>query len=94
MSTLRLLPPVNVQFQTLTVNGRVYSSTPGHVVDAPDFDAGQLRANGWVEVSQVGATSARPANPSPGAHFMDTTVGSIIVFDGQTWRSPASGSSV
>ena len=100
--TVRLLPPTDVQKRTLSVNGRTYSSAPGSVADVPDHDAGQLEANGWVRVEESGPTSARPnfaATPagalnSAGRRFLDTTVGALIVWDGATWRNPATGAAV
>jgi hypothetical protein len=98
-----MLPPLNVQTQTLNVNGRSYSAAPGATLDVPDFDSGQLAANGWTKVAMSGPTSARPSiNPnvsSPtiaarGAHYFDSTLGYVVVFDGATWRNPSSGAGV
>lgn len=99
---VRMLPPVSAVAQTITVNGRTYSATPGSAVDVPDFDAGMLAANGWVRIAPSGPTSARPTTSTlsapyiagAGFHFYDTTLAQLIVFDGQTWRSPANGSAV
>ena len=96
----RLLPPVAAAQQTRVVNGRFYSSTPGNVVDVPDFDASMLEANGWIFVALSGTTAQRPTGtlaPYPataGLAFYDTTIGKLIKFDGATWRDPANGSSV
>ena len=49
--TRRLLPPAAGPMQTMTVNGRSYSSTPGNFLDVPDFDAQVLEANGWIFVA-------------------------------------------
>ena len=100
MPTVRLLPPVNVQQQTLTVNGHTYSSTPGHVVDVLDFDATVLTANGWLRVAQSGTTAQRATSSqgngfaaAPGTPFYDTTVGALLIYDGSAWRSPVDGAS-
>jgi hypothetical protein len=98
--TVRLLPPTNVQQQTLTVNGRTYSSTPGHVLDVLDFDAAVLSANGWLRVAQSGTTAQRPTSSqgngsvaATGATYYDETVGALLIFDGAAWRSPVDGAS-
>jgi hypothetical protein len=81
------------------VNGRVYSSTPGHVVDVLDFDAAVLTSNGWIRVAFSGPTTGRPPispdgyRASVGLPFFDTTVGALLIFDGAAWRSPVDGAS-
>jgi hypothetical protein len=89
MPNVRLLPPTNVQQQKIIVNGRPYAAAPGAVLDAPDFDTAMLCANGFTRVAEVGPTSARPAKPFKGSHYVDTTVGAIIISDGATWRTVA-----
>jgi hypothetical protein len=98
-----MLPPIAVGQQTTSANGRTYSGVPGTYQDVPDFDAGVLNANGWTRVALSGPTSARPStnytvNPpyvaAPSLHFLDTTLGKIVVFDGATWRDPVTGSAV
>jgi hypothetical protein len=97
---IRMLPPVNVAFQTRVVNNRTYSGTPGSAIDVPDFDASQLEANGWIRIAPSGPTSARPAGtlpPYPATSetwFFDETISKLIVYDGATWRDPATGSAV
>ena len=100
MTTYRMLPPTDPKFQTMTANGRPYVGVPGAALDVPDFDADVLGANGWVKVAPSGPTSARPVGSAgfyqalAGKHYYDTTLAALIVFDGQTWRSPVNGSSV
>jgi hypothetical protein len=94
MATIRLLPPLDVKFQTLTTNGRNHSAAPGVVHDVIDFDADSLGGNGWTRVGEVGATAQRPVNPARGKLFTDTSVGAMIIFDGATWRNPATGAAV
>jgi hypothetical protein len=97
-----MLPPLNVQKRTLTVNDRTYVGAPGAVLDVPDHDADMLEANGWTRVEAVGATEERPdlaATPagavnSAGRRFFDTTLGYMIVWDGADWRDPANGDAV
>ena len=92
--TTRLLPPAGGG--NTTINGRLYSAAAGVPVDAPDFDAAKLEANGWtvVSIGGSGATAARPTKPTKGLHFLDTTLGKDITFDGLVWRDKATGSTV
>lgn len=91
---IRVMPPATGA-NSHTVNGRTYSAQPGAVLDVPDFDGAQLVANGWTQAGEgVGSTAQRPANPRRGMHFKDTTLGRIVVFDGKTWRDPATGTAV
>ncbi|MDI9846557.1 hypothetical protein QM467_00635 [Rhodoblastus sp. 17X3] len=100
--TTRLLPPPNIQQQSVVANGRTYSAAPGSYVDVPDFDAAVLMANGWANVAPSGPTSARPKpgaltppyTAAPGFEFIDTTLNKWIVFDGLVWRDPLTGSAV
>lgn len=106
MPNYRMLPPAVVAGGPITsqtnmvVNGRSYSGTPGSVADIPDQDAQILGANGWVNVGPSGATAQRPTSTSaplkaaPGLHYWDTTLSKMVVFDGVTWRDPATGSAV
>lgn len=99
---IRLLPPSNVKNQTVTLSsGRVYRATPGTVLDAPDFDAPHLEANGWFKVAPSGTTAMRPTVASPVPYtlrddlwFLDTTLGYMIVYDGAAWRNPSTGAAV
>jgi hypothetical protein len=97
---IRLLPPVSASEQTRVVNGRIYTATPGSVVDVLDADAQELQANGWIPVAPSGPSSARPVgtlglySAAAGQSFFDTTLNKLIVSDGQTWRDPAAGNAV
>lgn len=81
---------------TLTTNGRTYTAASGGFVDAPDFDARILSANGWTHAADggVGATASRPSNPQKGLVFNDTTLGYNIRFNGKNWINPSSGATV
>lgn|SRR4051794_9796145 len=100
MPAIRMLPPPSVAFQSMTANGRSYSAAPGSTVDVIEGDAQVLGANGWVWITPSGPTSARPVNKdgpyaaARGSLFYDTTLGALIVHDGATWRSPATGAAV
>jgi hypothetical protein len=90
----QMLPPAGGA--TTRVNGRVYFASSGAVTIAPDFDADELEANGWIKVASGGAgTSAqRPVRPAPGTAFHDQTLAKNIVYDGRNWRDPATGALV
>jgi hypothetical protein len=103
MPTFRMLPPVAVAVQTMAVNGRSYSAAPGTVVDVPDADGQVLAAAGWTKVAFSGPTTSRPTTSAAngnyflaarGLSFLDTTLNALIVFDGLTWRNPATGAAV
>ena len=95
MTTLRLLPPATGN-ATHVANGRTYVGVVGTPQDIPDFDVPTLQANGWqvVEPHGSGTTASRPANPTKGMRFADTTVGASIVFDGKNWRHTITGATV
>jgi hypothetical protein len=73
---------------------------PGSFLDVMDADAGVLQANGWIYVAPSGPTSARPVGrlglyqSAPGSTFWDTTIGKLIISDGQSWRDPVNGNAV
>jgi hypothetical protein len=46
MPNILLMPPQAVVKQTIVVNGRTYSATPGQTLTVLDFDAFVLTANG------------------------------------------------
>jgi hypothetical protein len=106
MPNFRMLPPAIVaggpatSQTSMVVNGRTYSAAPGSVLDVPDMDGAVLAANGWVKVAASGTTAQRPTSTSapfraaPEARYFDTSLGKLIVYDGVTWRDPATGSAV
>lgn len=105
---IRMLPPAAtgplavVRSNPISVNGRVYTPSVGAVYDVPDFDAPQLAANGWVRIAPSASSTARPSpttltppyTAGVGTIFFDQTLDALIVFDGQTWRDPATGAAV
>ncbi len=100
--TRRILPPVAAIKQTVVTNGRTYTGTPGQTFDVPDYDAAVLTANGWIDIAPSGPTASRPApnattapyTAALGTRYFDTTIAALIVFDGLTWRDPATGAAV
>ncbi|HZZ26215.1 MAG TPA: hypothetical protein VFE60_28315 [Roseiarcus sp.] len=94
MTNFLLLPPTNPQYQTIVANGRSYHATPGSTLSVPDFDAAILLANSWTKIEVTGTTAQRPAKPSHGNKYFDSTLGVTITFDGANWRDPATGNAV
>jgi hypothetical protein len=97
MPNLRVMPTATSP-NPFTIPGttRKYTGTVGSFVDVPDFDASILVGAGWVtstpRTSQVGATAARPLNPSRNQQFLDTTVGAILIADGAgNWLHSVTG---
>ena len=92
--TQRMIPP-NGGTTTL-VNGRSYTAAAASYVDAPDWDASELEANGWLRAafSGVGTTAQRPTAQPKGVTYHDTTLGYNILFNGVVWVNPTSGATV
>jgi hypothetical protein len=89
MTTVRVLPPVDVRYQATSANGRSYTSTPGHVLDVLESDAAVLTANSWLYVAQSGTTAQRPTSSlgngstaATGAILAALVVGAAFSFEG------------
>lgn len=99
MPNVRLMTVGNIARAT-KVNGRTYTCAAGGTIDVPDFDAQVMLADGWINASggavqtTVGTTAQRPAKPSKGQAYHDTTLGLTIVHDTVNWRNPATGAVV
>ncbi|MGJ5082734.1 hypothetical protein [Bradyrhizobium sp. HKCCYLS3013] len=78
---------------------RAYHATAGSVIDVPgDVTSCDVQAllsahdplpagtQYFILLGQSGATGARPTYPSIGQHFIDTTVGVPLWWDGAAWR--------
>lgn len=79
------------------INGKIYQAAEGGFLDVPDDIGRMLLSTGWVSVGAngVGATSSRPTTDlKKGLMFHDSTLGFNIVYDGKTWRNPATGAAV
>ena len=96
MMLTRVLPPSSTGNASITVNGRTYVTSNGAPLDVPDFDAVVMGANGWKISAPdgVGATAERPARPTSGMRFLDTTLAAVITFDGKVWRNKITGAAV
>lgn len=97
--TTRVIPPSDGLHNTITVNGRTYTAPANGTVDMPDWDAQIACANGWSHSASggaAGATSARPVlgKSEKGKTFLDTTLGFVVLWDGEKWRNPSSGAVV
>ena len=104
MPNYRMMPPAIVaggpvtSQQNMTVNGRTYAGAPGSVLDVPDMDGAVLAANSWIRVANSGTTAQRPTSTNapfraaPGAQYWDTSLSKMVIYDGITWRDPATGS--
>jgi hypothetical protein len=80
--------------------GRSYTPTLNTPQDVVDADAERLVANGWLKVGTVGPSTSRPgSNPTQvgmyaaqrDSHHFDTTLNTLVIFDGYVWRNPATG---
>jgi hypothetical protein len=94
--TVRLMPPGDGLHNTIRVNGRTYTQTPGNTLDVPDFDAAVMVANGWLQScpgATVGTTAMRPLSPFNNQPFTDLTVGGLVVWDakGKAWLHHVTG---
>lgn len=94
--TTRVLPPADGLHNTISIFGRTYTCAADGFLDVPDDDAAVMTANGWQHAGHggsVGATAARPAwtKNERGRTFLDTTLGYLIIWDGQNWRNPTTG---
>jgi hypothetical protein len=48
VTTVNLIPPSDGQHNSISINGRTYSTTSGVAIPVQDFDAAVLQANGWT----------------------------------------------
>jgi len=91
--TTRILAPLGAA--SVTANGRSYPVT-NRIGDLADADAAVVCSNGGRRLMLIGSASQRPALGADqgGTLFADQTIGAVIVFDGQAWRSVATGAVV
>jgi len=75
----------------------VFTARPGHVLDVEPRQAAYLAdRHGWIIIGHAGRSSERPAsiNGLPlalGFPFIDLDLGRTLIWDGQTFRDPATG---
>ena len=93
--TIQFMPPGNGKNNPCKVSGgRSYSCALNATILVPDFDAPTLDANGWIRCAGhgTGTTAQRPTvGLFPGFTYLDTTVGSNVIWDGFVWRSHVTG---
>ena len=105
MPNVRMIPPgTAVGSITTSVGARSYTCAVNSYLDVPDFDGRILEANGWIKVADVGSgTTAQrvafsalsaPGSLNKGDEWHDTTLGYIVVYDGNSWHRPDTGAVV
>ena len=86
---------------TVTVNGRTY--TKGNVVSLDHFslDLPVLISSGWVKLADAtGTTAQRPTDTEhghalpDGFHYLDTSLGKVVVRNGALWLDINTGLAV
>ncbi len=96
MNTVRCIAPITTPLRaaasTVTANGRTYVATAG-LTDLPACDADIACSNGWKPLAIVGTTAQRPILTSADAamHYLDLSLGKLIVWQGAGWIDPATG---
>jgi hypothetical protein len=91
---VRILPPIAVPYQSMSAYGHAYSAAPGSTVDAPSSHADVLTSNSWIRAGRSSTTATRPTDQRVGEMIVDTTLGAVVIWDGATWRNPATGAAV
>lgn len=75
-------PPI-----TLPSTGQASFCAVGASVDV-EFGQALMNTGAWIDLGEVGPTWARPScrRDEAGRKFIDSTLGVLIVWDGDTWR--------
>lgn len=82
MALVSMWPPGNGALNTITFDGRTYSSTPGNSISVQDFDVPIMQANGWTTYATVaGQNYLLMTSPASGRY------NSISVF-GRNYTTP------
>lgn len=93
MATIRLFPG-KANVSPIKIINTTYTPVQGTAIDAEGFLAAELEANGYVRSNEVGTTALRPAHPTVGQQYIDTTITAVILWDGTVWRNSITGASV
>ena len=93
--------PITVRFVTangkasaISFSGRTYTCAANSFVDVPYTDAPTMSANGFIQVAGSGTTAQRPTVPFSAQLYHDTTLNMVVIFEGTSWRNPATGAAV
>jgi hypothetical protein len=71
--------PASGLFDTISFDGRSYTTTPGVAINVPLFDAAILQANGWTPVSSITLqTLSLSANTFTSGAAQGTLIGNIL----------------
>jgi hypothetical protein len=71
--------PASGLFDTISFDGRSYTTTPGVAMNVPFFDAPILQANGWTPVSSITLqTLSLSANTFSSGAAQSTLIGNIL----------------
>jgi hypothetical protein len=81
MALVSMWPPANGAPNTITFDGRTYSSTPGNSIQVQSFDIPVMQANGWTTFATVAGQNWVPMTPPPSGLF------NTISFDGRTYSA-------
>jgi hypothetical protein len=81
MAVIQMWPQNQGLRNSVTYNGRTYSSIPGVPIAVPDFDVAVLQANGWTTYSTVaGKATITMLPPTNGVH-------NTITFNNRTYAT-------
>jgi len=82
MALVQMWPPANGAFNSISFEGRTYTSVPGIPAQVQDFDVPILQANGWTAFpTAAGQNCVLMTSPVSGAV-------NPVTFDGRTYSTP------
>ncbi len=74
MAFVSMWPPANGALNTITFDGRTYSSTPGNSISVQDFDVPIMQGNGWTTYSTVAGQNYVPMTSPASGQYNPITV--------------------
>lgn len=81
MAHIPMWPPANGALNTITFDGRTYSSVPGSAIQVFDFDVVILQANGWTTFATIaGQNYVSMTSPASGNN-------NNVSFEGRTYSA-------
>jgi hypothetical protein len=81
MAHVPMWPPANGALNTITFDGRTYSSVPGSAIQVFAFDVAILQANGWTTFATVAGQNYVPMTPPT------SRTNSNVSFEGRTYSA-------